>query len=197
MTGLTAAEKQDLRREKLQARKSLAPEYRKTADLSICTRLAALPEYRKAAIVAAYASDGTEPDLMPLLRKARGEGKTICFPRWRESDSRYEMAEADEALTLTEGKWKMPEAPRNASAVPESELKKALWLVPGVAFDRKCGRLGRGKGIYDRFLAHAEGTSAGIFYDCQMTAELPMEEHDQPLTLVVTESALYRRDETE
>ena len=134
---------------------------------------------------------------MPLLRKAREEGKTICFPRWREQDSQYEMAVADEAFTLTEGKWKMPEPPADAATVPPDMLRTALWLVPGVAFDRKCGRLGRGKGIYDCFLAHIEGTAAGIGYDCQLAAELPMEQHDQPLELVVTESALYRRDKLE
>ncbi len=185
-------EKQQIRREKLQARRDLAPDYRKTADMSIRARLEALPEFQTASIVAAYASDGTEPDLIPLLRKARGEGKTICFPRWKESDSRYEMAVADAAFTLVEGKWKMPEPPENAPSLPDPMLEKALWLIPGVAFDLQCGRLGRGKGIYDRFLAGTKGTAAGIFYDCQMTAALPMEPHDRPLDLVVTESALHR-----
>ena len=198
MTEQAKTEKQQLRREKLQARRDLAPDYRKSADLSILARVETLPEYRQAKIVAAYASDGTEPDLMPLLRKARGEGKTICFPRWREQDSRYEMAVADEAFTLVEGKWKMPEPPADAPSVPADMLRTALWLVPGVAFDRKGGRLGRGKGIYDRFLAGISGTAAGIAYDCQITtAALPMEKHDRPLELVVTESALYRRNEIE
>ena len=74
-------------------------------------------------------------------------------------------------------------------------FRSALWLIPGVAFDEQCGRLGRGKGIYDRFLARAGGTAVGIFYDCQKTAALPMESHDRPLALIVTESALYRRSE--
>ena len=197
MTDQTPTEKQLLRREKLQARRDLAPDYRKSADLSIQARVETLPEFRQAEIVAAYASDGTEPDLIPLLRKARAEGKTICFPRWREQDSRYEMAVADEAFTLVEGKWKMPEPPQDAPSVSPDMLRKALWLVPGVAFDRKCGRLGRGKGIYDRFLAGIEGTAAGIAYDCQLTAAVPRDVHDRLLELVVTESTLFRRNELE
>ena len=197
MTSRTQTDKQELRREKLHARKALAPDYRKSADASIRSRVEALPEYQNASVIAAYASDGTEPDLIPLLRKARAEGKTICFPRWREEDSQYEMAVADEAFTLVEGKWKMPEPPRDAPSAPRDILRKALWLVPGVAFDRKGGRLGRGKGIYDRFLAGIEGTAAGIAYDCQMTAALPMEKHDRFLELVVTESAVFRRNELE
>ena len=196
MTGQTQIEKQSLRREKLHARKSLAPDYRKSADLSIRTRLEALPEFRQASAVAAYASDGTEPDLIPLLRQAREEGKTICFPRWREQESRYEMAVADADFRLTEGKWKMPEPPPEAPAVADSILEHAVWLVPGVAFDPNCRRLGRGKGIYDRFLAPVKGCTVGISYDCQITAVLPLEPHDRPLDVVVTESTLYRRNET-
>lgn len=192
MTSLTQTEKQLLRREKLQARRDLAAEYRKCADELIRTHLEALPEYGNASVIAAYASDGTEPDLIPLLRKARMEGKTVCLPRWC-NDSTYEMAEPDADFTLVEGKWKMPEPPGNAPAVPDFMLKKALWLIPGVAFDEQCGRLGRGKGIYDRFLARVGGVPLGIFYECQKTAVLPMESHDQPLYLVVTEKQVYHR----
>ena len=196
MTGQTQTDKQALRREKLLARKQLAPDCRKTADRSIRNRVGDLPEFRQASTVAAYASDGTEPDLIPLLRQARAEGKTICFPRWREKESRYEMAAADAEFRLTEGKWKMPEPPPEAPAVSDSILEDAVWLIPGVAFDPDCRRLGRGKGIYDRFLAGVRGCKIGIFYDCQKTADLPTEPHDRPLDVVVTESAIYRRDKT-
>ncbi len=186
------SEKQLLRKEKLHARRSLEAKRRTLADHAILERLEALPEYRAAKVVAAYASDGTEPDLMPLLKRAVSEGKTVCLPRWR-CDLCYEMAVADRELTLVEGKWKMPEPPPEAGTAPDSELKKALWLVPGVAFDENGGRLGRGKGIYDRLLERAAGTVAGIFYECQKTAALPLEPHDRPLDLVVTERAVYRR----
>ncbi|MBO7146784.1 MAG: 5-formyltetrahydrofolate cyclo-ligase [Lentisphaeria bacterium] len=184
--------KQELRKEKLHARRSLAPEFRISADHAILERLESLPEVQGATVIAAYASDGTEPDLMPLLKRAAQAGKKICLPRWRQ-DSTYEMAVADADFTLVEGKWKMPEPPPEAPAVPDSVLQNALWLIPGVAFDEKCGRLGRGKGIYDRFLAVHEGAMIGIFYECQKTAVLPVESHDQPLDLVVTEKEIYRR----
>jgi len=185
-------EKQLLRKEKLQARKCLDAKFKTIADRAILERLEVLPEFRDAKVIAAYASDGTEPDLMPLLRRAVKEGKTVCLPRWR-GDLCYEMAVADGEFMLVEGKWKMPEPPPDAGTVPDSELKNALWLVPGVAFDANCGRLGRGKGVYDRLLDHAAGIVAGIFYECQKTTELPLEPHDRSLDLVVTELCVYRR----
>ena len=66
-------------------------------------------------------------------------------------------------------------------------------LIPGVAFDENCGRLGRGKGVYDRLLESSRGFRAGIFYQCQKTVDLPMEDHDCVLDLIVTEEQVIRR----
>ena len=60
----------------------MAPDARYAADAAILKNLESLPEFAEAPVIAAYASDGTEPDLMPLLKRAAGTGKTICLPRW-------------------------------------------------------------------------------------------------------------------
>ena len=170
----------------------MAPDARYAADAAILKKLESLPEFAEAPVIAAYASDGTEPDLMPLLRRAAGTGKTICLPRWL-NDSNYEMAVLDGDFKTVSGKWNMPEPPPDAPLAETQLLERALWLVPGVAFDENCARLGRGKGIYDRLLAGTKGVSAGVFYDCQQTAGLPTEPHDRPLDIVVTESQVRRR----
>lgn len=193
MANMTQTEKAELRKEKLRIRRELGAHFRLEAHQAISRTLEALPEYQASSVIAAYASDGTEVDLTELLHKSRREGKTICFPRWRDRDSTYEMAVADDSLTLIEGKWKMPEAPPEAPCATREMLDQALWLIPGVAFDERCGRLGRGKGIYDRLLAGSRGIKAGIFYQCQKTADLPMEDHDQGLDLIVTEEQVIRR----
>lgn len=54
-----------------------------------------------------------------------------------------------------------------------------LIVVPGVAFDRKGNRLGRGKGYYDRFLSkHLQVKRIGICYDFQLVDEVPAEPFD-------------------
>ena len=60
-------------------------------------------------------------------------------------------------------------------------------VVPGVAFDRKGRRLGRGKGFYDRLLKTAKGLKVGVGYEFQLVDELPAEEHDVPMDIVITE----------
>jgi len=69
-----------------------------------------------------------------------------------------------------------------------------LIIVPAVAFDACCNRLGRGKGFYDRLLATTRAVTVGVGYDFQLIPEgLPAEPHDIPLDIVVTASRLLRR----
>lgn len=59
-------------------------------------------------------------------------------------------------------------------------------LVPGVAFDQKLNRLGRGKGYYDRFLAlHSNAYRLGVCFDFQMVSQLPLEPHDLPMNDII------------
>ena len=63
-----------------------------------------------------------------------------------------------------------------------------LFVVPGVAFDYACNRLGRGKGYYDRYLTGIGKPVVGLCYDFQLIDNLPSEIHDIKMTMVVTES---------
>ena len=55
-------------------------------------------------------------------------------------------------------------------------------VVPGVAFDRRGYRLGRGKGYYDTLLAQLPHTyKLGICFDFQKLPSLPVEPHDIPM----------------
>lgn len=61
-----------------------------------------------------------------------------------------------------------------------------LIIVPGVAFDRKNNRLGRGKGFYDRLLKTSNAFKLGIGFSFQMLEHIPTEDHDIPLDLIIT-----------
>ncbi len=64
-------------------------------------------------------------------------------------------------------------------------------LVPGLAFDKKGGRLGYGKGYYDRFLQTFKGCSVALAYELQVTnEELPRESTDASVQFIVTESEI-------
>lgn len=80
------------------------------------------------------------------------------------------------------------EEPQGNDTVSPDEIE--LIVVPGVAFDRMGNRLGRGKGFYDRLLSTTKASTIGVGYDFQLLDELPTEEHDVPLDLVITQSSV-------
>lgn len=65
----------------------------------------------------------------------------------------------------------------------------AVVLVPGMAFDRKGGRLGRGGGFYDRLLVegHLHARRIAVCYACQVVERVPVEPHDMEVDAIVTE----------
>ena len=181
--------KKAVRREKIALRRAMPSEVRSAADGAINARLLDIVRTEKPSGLVAYVSDGTEPDLAPVMRYALQAGITLCLPRFEQSGA-YSIVTV-RSLDFPVSHWGIPEPSADAPAAPPELLAEALWLVPGVAFDPACRRLGRGKGVYDRLLARGTGKTIGIFYELQRCAELPCEPTDQPVGRVVTESGVF------
>src|SRR3712207_8849667 len=94
---------------------------------------------------------------------------------------------------LLAGTWGIREPRLDRCARVEPHIIDFV-LVPGLAFDSWGGRLGYGGGFYDKLLA--DGLSpctwlvAGAF-ECQMVEKIPLNEHDMPMDVVVTENGHY------
>lgn len=78
------------------------------------------------------------------------------------------------------------EEPTGANTIDPNELE--LIIVPGVAYDRKGNRLGRGKGFYDRLLSDINATKIGVGYEFQLFDEIPAESHDVKMDAVITQN---------
>ena len=63
-----------------------------------------------------------------------------------------------------------------------------VWLVPGLAFDAKGNRLGRGQGFFDALLRKATGVKIALAHDFQVLNEVPAEGRDVRVDFIVTES---------
>jgi len=181
--------KRAVRREKIALRRAMSAEDRSRADAAINRRLLEIVRTEKPSGLVAYVSDGTEPDLAPVLRYALQAGIPLCLPRF-DQDGSYSIVTV-RSLDFPVSHWGIPEPSADAPAAPSALLAKALWLVPGVAFDPACRRLGRGRGVYDRLLARGAGKTIGIFYELQRCEELPYEPTDQPVGRVVTEAGVF------
>lgn len=69
-------------------------------------------------------------------------------------------------------------------------MEEGVVLVPGLAFDKRGGRMGYGAGFYDKYLSlHKNHRKIAWAYDAQVIAEVPMEEHDLPMEYLLTPKA--------
>jgi 5-formyltetrahydrofolate cyclo-ligase len=188
--------KAELRSGMLARRAALDPAQRADAALRLTARLLSLPELRAADCVAAYCSFRDEPDTTAILEGLLSAGKRLALPRINRPAGRLDLYEVDSLEDLVPGVWGIREPdPVRCRAVPPGEVD--FVLVPGVAFDRTGGRLGYGRGYYDRLLAEchrARGAvpAVAVAFDAQICARVPMEAHDIRLDGIVTETACYR-----
>lgn len=184
--------KNTIRKEKIAARKSIPASERRLFDAKINDSLRQLiSDCGSFRVLVGYLTDGSEPDLSPVMREALAAGKTLLLPRFRDADH-YDLAPAV-SLTFSDSKFGIPEPPACVPAASDDLLTDAVWLVPGVAFDDSGVRIGRGKGVYDRLLSRAEAKrTIGIFYHCQKCDSAPRAPHDRSLDWIVTEQTCFR-----
>ncbi len=79
------------------------------------------------------------------------------------------------------------EEPTGDDIVDPEEIE--LVVVPAVAYDRRGNRLGRGKGFYDRLLSTTKAAKVGIGYEFQLLDEIPVEEHDVAMDMIITQNS--------
>lgn len=184
-----ASEKGALRERMLLVRAGLPPAVREAASRAITARLAALPTWKDAGTVALHAALGAEVDTAELARLAHAEGKRIAWPRTASSGPGLAFASCP-AAELVPGPARALEPP--ADAPPVSLTSIDLLVVPGVAFDTRGGRLGRGRGHYDAALSRIRpgAVRVGLCFDEQVVERVPVEPHDVRVDLVVTPSGV-------
>ena len=162
----------------------------------IFARVRSLPEYAAARIVLFYVGVRDEVSTSDALSEELRTGKAIAVP-WCNEDGGLDMYRIESPDELEPGRFAIPEPAADVRDRPERRLVPStpdLLLVPGLAFDRRGGRLGYGKGYYDRLLAEVRPDAAvvGLALECQMFDAVPTDPHDRFVDLVVTEAAIYR-----
>jgi 5-formyltetrahydrofolate cyclo-ligase len=70
---------------------------------------------------------------------------------------------------------------------------RTLLIIPAVAYDHQCFRLGYGGGFFDRFLSESSLTTIGVCFEGFLLESLPHEQHDQPVQTVITEKRALTR----
>jgi 5-formyltetrahydrofolate cyclo-ligase len=170
---------------------------RDEAALAIASSLAGWTGYRHARTVSCFVGTLDELDTTPILRRILADGKTLLVPYVRPEGASGAPGRSlgmavvgDLDRDLYEGAFGILE-PREELRERENAPGPDLVLVPGLCFDNRGGRLGKGLGFYDKYLAVPPGLDAfkvGLGFDVQIAQKnLVLEPHDQLLDAVLTE----------
>lgn len=146
----------------------------------------------------AYLSFGQEVSTAGVITWLQGRGCALVLPRIDRAAHRLELYRVrDTTLDTVPGVWGIREP--DPSRCPPADLNDIeLIIVPGVAFTPAGDRLGYGGGYYDELLARWQRPPPRVAaaFDLQVVGELPIASHDQPVDVIVTPSALFRRPES-
>ncbi len=186
-------EKSRLRQAVLQRRDAIAVMEQHRRSQALCQRVAGLHWWAQARVVMATAAMGSEPATGELLEATLAQGKILVLPRVQRGEKCLELYEVrDLALDLQPGVWGIHEP--NPARCPRISLAQLDFiLVPGVAFDATCARLGYGAGYYDRMLARKEcnAHTVAMAFEEQLVAQVPMSAHDQRVELLLTDAGQF------
>lgn len=163
---------------------------RDAASARIRRRFMEMPEVLRAEVVSIYLSVRDEVGTRELADALREAGHRVAIPVCEGSGLLlFDFRSWDE---LEPGPFGLlePNAACRASAGRWLDFSRPdVFLVPGLAFDRQGGRLGYGRGHYDRSLParSPEAWLVGAAFACQMVPGVPREEHDLQMHVVLTE----------
>jgi 5-formyltetrahydrofolate cyclo-ligase len=179
--------KQHIRKQVFALRRACSDAEVEEKSRQITERILALPKFQNAERILAYADYNHEVRTCYLIEKAWQLGKTVAVPKVVGDEMVFHIL--TDFNQLQSGYFHIPE-PVGGEIVSWDE---ALMLMPGVAFDHKCNRVGYGGGFYDRFLEkHPDILRLALAFEFQMFPEVPTEPTDIRPHLIVTESEILR-----
>ena len=184
-------DKATLRSQMLQLRSQLKPKFLENSSKRMGGQIAALAAFKDAALVMLYHSFRNEAGTYPLLQFCFNTNKKVVLPVVKGPIPTLEAYLVPGPEALKPGAMGIMEPdPQLCERVDPAAID--LVIVPGVAFDSTGGRIGYGKGYYDRFLPQlrSDVPKIGLAYDFQVLPRVPQETTDIRMDAIVTEKGI-------
>jgi 5-formyltetrahydrofolate cyclo-ligase len=198
----------ELRQRMKEKRKNLSESEVIEKSLKICEKLSVFEIIKNCKNVMVYYPVNNEVNINSFSDFCIKKNKGVIFPKVLPNNLDLKLYWVDDLKKLEKGFCGILEPTGSlCRAIKEIEIKNInLVIVPGIAFDKSCNRIGMGKGYYDRFLNklaslnnnknNQQFFSVGICYDFQLVDNLEVNSYDFPMDVVITESNVYFRKAT-
>ena len=181
-------EKERLRKIFSRKREALNPEVHAEKSERIAKLLMQQPLYLAADVILLYAAKRNEVLTRELIQGTIKRGKRVALPYTNVVKERLEIFE------IRDFDRELEPGPFNILS-PKKEFKRSinpgqidLVVSPGIAFDRKGGRVGWGVGYYDRTLKQLKAKKIGLAFDFQVVDRVPVLPHDVRMDKIITET---------
>lgn len=179
-------QKRQLRNELKRLRSLLSESDRQNMSQQITTFLQEIPEFNQAKTIFCYISYLGEVETHPLISTFLQQNRDLAVPK---------IMNKTEILAIPLSDFSELEPDRRGILTPKSSQAATkpfdIVITPGLGFTEKGGRLGYGRGYYDRwFSKNTVKTKIGLAFEVQLVDELPLEETDIPLDMIVTEKRI-------
>ncbi len=188
-------DKQRIRSKYLSYRDSLTKSERLEKSRRIWDNLKREQSFYEAEVILAYMDYRSEVMTTDLVEELLlDERKRVYVPLVEGMNIAFYEIHSLEELSAGYQGIREPQS-KKETLFTEKEMKenKCFLLVPGAVFDKELGRMGYGKGFYDRFLhKYKHLTKAGLAYECQIAKQVPTEAHDIHMDMIVTEKQIIK-----
>ncbi|TNE70414.1 5-formyltetrahydrofolate cyclo-ligase [bacterium] len=179
--------KEEAREWARQYRKKLSEEEHCKLSMMITYRLCYVYSFKEAYKYHIFIGSESKKEIItkPLIEVLVKSGRAVFAPKVTETAelSVHPMFSMND---LVSGSFGIEEP--NTSASVERDFDAII--VPMLAADLKGGRVGYGKGFYDRFLAQSSGIKIGLVYDDCLFDEIDVHGNDIPMDVIITESRI-------
>ncbi|MGO5051432.1 5-formyltetrahydrofolate cyclo-ligase [Lachnospiraceae bacterium LCP25S3_G4] len=182
--------KQEIRKACLLQRKALSLQDWKVKSDIIIDKVLSHPLYLDAEYILCYIDAKQEVCTKRLIEKSLRLGKKVAVPRVSGSEMAFYYIQS--YRELEPGYFGILEPNKHT---PIASPPHALVIMPGVAFDFNCNRIGYGKGFYDKYLVkHENYRRMALAFDIQCVEHVEADEFDIRPELVVTEGYIYEEE---
>lgn len=183
--------KDQIREQMKQKLKQLSkPDY-EHYSLEIAKHLYASPEWREARTLALTVSRMPEVDTFQIIRQAWSEGKNVAVPKCDPQSHTMEFFQLRAFHELETVYFGLLEPKPTVTTKLRHELLD-LMIVPGLVYNEFGYRIGFGGGYYDRYLAQFHGVTVALAFTEQIAKEIPIEDHDIPINMLITPKGVHR-----
>lgn len=186
------SDKLSIRRYVLSKRDSLSEEIRREKDKKIKDKLIGLSGFKASHKILLYASFRSEVGTADLVKYCIANGKTTVLPKVDKQNNELKLYEIKDMSELSSGYLGILEPDVSEERLFSVEDMDCI-IVPGVAFDEHCNRLGYGKGFYDKLLSRVKSQGSvgkvaiALAYEEQIVERIPVDTHDIKMDKIITD----------